>query len=99
MRQAKSIWYMIWILIGFVVLAAVDRVPDPPSAKPDSVKSSVSGLHELPVAFGPASQILILAFGQSEESTAFVPSEFVLPANRTEPLERATDPSPPALHS
>ncbi len=99
MRQTKSIWYTIWILIGFVVLAVVDRVPDPPSANPHSAKSCVSSPHELPAAFDTASQFLVCAFGQSEASTAFVPYEFVLPANRTDPLERATDPSPPILHS
>lgn len=99
MRQLKSTWCLIWILIGFVVLAVVDRVPDPPSAKPHSAKSCVSSPHELPVAFGTASQFLILACGSSEKSAAFVPSGPALPVNRTEGLERATDPSPPALHS
>jgi hypothetical protein len=99
MRQLKPTWCLIWILIGFVVLAVVDRVPDPPSSKPDSVKCSVSSSHELPVAFGTASEFAILAIGQSEQSTAFVPFAPVLPDSRTPHLERATDPSPPALHS
>lgn len=95
----KSISCLIWMLIGFVVLAAADRVPDPPSAKPDTVKCSVSSAHELPVAFATTSHFLVLVFGKSENSTASVPPRPVLPAQDTRPLERATDPSPPTLHS
>jgi hypothetical protein len=99
MRRMKSTWYLMWILIGFVVLAAVDRVPDSPSSKLDSVKCSVSSPHELPVAFGTTSRFLIVALGNSEASAAFAPLASGLPVNGTERLERATDPSPPTLHS
>jgi hypothetical protein len=95
----KSTWCLIWILIALVASAAVDRVPDPPSAKPDGVQLSVSSPSELPPAFGATSRLLILAFWQSEQSAAFVPSEPVPPTDRIEPLERAADPSPPTLHS
>jgi hypothetical protein len=95
----KSTWRLIWILIGFVVLAGVDRVPDPPSAKPDAVQFSILSPHELPVAFGTTSDFRIISFWRPERPAAFVPSAFGLPTTRIEPLEQAADPSPPALHS
>lgn len=99
LSQMKWTWGLIWILTAFVVFAGVDRVPDPPSAKPDTAQFRISGPHDLAVAFAIRSRLLICAFWQAERSAGVAQSEPILPINRVEPLERATDPSPPALLS
>lgn len=98
-RQMKSVWCFIWMLIALVVMATVDRVPDPPAAKPVLVQFRISSPHELPAALGTPSRFLLRTFWESERLAALAPSEPVPGINRIDPLERAADPSPPRLHS
>jgi hypothetical protein len=95
----KSSWSLICFVIALMVMATVDRVPDPPAAKPDLVQFAVSNPHEIPALLTRPFQFLISAFWQSERTAVFQPFEPVLLSNRIHPLERATDPSPPASRS
>lgn len=89
--------WSIWIVTALVLVAMLDRVPDPPAANPDLVQFRISSVHEVPVAFGTPPPSAIPAFRPSERFIPLVVSE-PAPASKTiDSLERATDPSPPLL--
>jgi hypothetical protein len=99
-RQMKTIWcLLVCILVSLVVASTVDRLPDPPAANPDLVQFRISSPHELPPTAGRLSVVPIPAFWLFDEQAEFDPSWPVIRLNRIDPLERATDPSPPVIHS
>jgi len=99
-RQMKKTWcLLVCILISLVFASTVDRLPDPPAANPDLVQFRISSLHEFPVSAGRLSVVPIPAFWLFDEQAVFDPSQPVIRLNRIDPLERATDPSPPVVYS
>jgi len=89
------VWGLQWLLALLVLIASVDRLPDPPAARPDYTQFRISASHEQPVAVAAewplpsATQEPIFQRGES-----LLPS----PIRRISPtfaMRRATDSSPP----
>jgi hypothetical protein len=93
--RLKWICCMVWILGCLLVLAAIDKVPDPPAANPNSTQFSDSCLHERSLA--PVSPFAFMGI-PSHFPLVFVAAEAVefFPYNDlSNSIERAADPSPP----
>ena len=84
-----------WILGAFLILATLDRVPDPPAANPNGSQMSVSAIHGIaPVAVSaragapPQSALKRIAANEVFESLVY--------GDLTVRVQHATDSSPPA---
>ena len=93
-KRMKSICCLVWILTALVIATTVDRVPDPPATRPNATQFRVSGPLELLVSL-PSAPVFAPSRAQSERSRAFYVSDLPPRSHRVDPLERATDPSPP----
>jgi hypothetical protein len=93
----KLLRCMVWVLGAFLILAAIDKVPDPPAANPNSAWLSALWVHQGPVAvvtpFPMVSKPPHLPVRISVRDEA----ENCLCKDLTIPLERAADSSPPTL--
>jgi hypothetical protein len=99
-QEMRKISRLIWILITLLITATVDRLPDPPAAKPAGVQLTIVGPQELPPAFGaPARCLAAPQMQEPDHLTVSDTSERLHPTDWIVPLERGTDPSPPLLIS
>jgi hypothetical protein len=88
---------MLWILGGLLVSAALDRIPDPPAANPNSSQVNAASVDDrsdatiAAVAFVGAPLPLTARIAVRNAVTRF-------PSNGlTVRIEQAADPSPPAI--
>ncbi|HWE48560.1 MAG TPA: hypothetical protein VG273_02150 [Bryobacteraceae bacterium] len=93
--RTKAGWGLAWLLAILVLLATVDRLPDPPAASPDCTQLKISATHGQ--LLGPA------APGASPVSLHHPPGEYraiiaAVPVGHQSRIliaGRATDSSPP----
>jgi hypothetical protein len=93
----SRIWCAIWILGALLVIATLDKVPDPPAANPGKAQIHTCCPHEVAVATFTPVQSFRTIFRQPlrhEANGIFQP----LPVRGWIVLiEQASDPSPPSL--
>jgi hypothetical protein len=90
---------MVWILGALLMIATLDKIPDPPAAKPNHTELSASCLHEQSVA---ADTVCVFIDALFHLPVRIVVADAVelLPYNdRIVLVERAADSSPPAPQS
>jgi hypothetical protein len=97
--RMKAVSCLTWLLALLVVMASLDRLPDPPAARPDYAQSKSSGPHEQPAdAAAPCPGLVVALHPLSNHGTVAI-SEPVPPRSQIVVLERASDTSPPAVPS
>ena len=89
---------MVWVLGALVLMATIDRVPDPPAANPNGTQFSVSSMVEhggvtlarvTPASTAPAPAMEVAGI----ETVDLLPQSYL-----TVRMGQAADPSPPAFH-
>jgi hypothetical protein len=92
----KWIWCVIWILGALLVIASLDKLPDPPAANPSGAAFKASLTHECapgtPSRFCEPARIF---FRSTSQLTASDFSPVHLLHGRMVLMEQAADPSPP----
>jgi hypothetical protein len=95
----KSICCMAWILGAMLLIATLDKIPDPPAAHRNNAGISASCPHEHSVA-AVTPRAFINAPSHLPVRSVVADAVELLPHNhRIVLIERAADPSPPALQS
>ncbi|HLJ47361.1 MAG TPA: hypothetical protein VKU01_15195 [Bryobacteraceae bacterium] len=96
--RIKANWWLSWLLVVFVVMASVDRLPDPPAAKPDCTQFTISPSHGQPASLASHWSLLFATLQSPPERRAILAVVAVSHRSRILVLERTTDSSPPILH-
>jgi hypothetical protein len=89
----KSIYSLIWLIGALLVIATFDRIPDPPSSKPEPQFSEIS-VHADSVAAITPSGFVIPSCTQIPAVVADA-VEYFPRTSRLVLVERAADASPP----
>ena len=87
----------LWILILTVVAATLDRVPDPPYAKPEFTRIAISTSHGVPATAAVCHEAICNS-QRPEWLAVLALQEYSLPLHQTDAVERGTDSSPPPSH-
>src|SRR6185437_230182 len=97
--RKRPIWCLIWLLAALIVMATVDRIPDPPAANRDNPQFGISCVHEAGMAAVVPGRIQLTVIHQPL-GYADLDTNEPFPGDRSPVcLERATDPSPPLSQS
>jgi hypothetical protein len=95
---SQAILGLTWLLVLAVVMASVDRLPDPPAARRDYTQFKISNSHEQPASLGAALPLLAALIQPPLEHVTSLPSAPVSHSSRALLLWRASDSSPPVPH-
>jgi hypothetical protein len=95
----KSIYYMVWIFGVLLMIAALDKIPDPPAAKPNHTRISASCLHNQSVAVGMVRVFIDALFHVPAPIAEAYVLELRPYRDRIVLVGRAADSSPPSPKS
>lgn len=87
-----------WLLVLLVVMASVDRLPDPPAARSNYTQFQISSSHEKPASLATPCPLPVALIQPSLEGFTSLPAARVSHSGRSILLRRASDSSPPVLH-
>lgn len=87
-----------WLLVLLVVMASVDRLPDPPATRSNYTQFKISGSHEQPARLDTPRPLLAALVQPPLDRPISLPVAPVSRSSRTLVLRRASDSSPPILH-